>query len=215
MKKKTKASGGEGNARPFSDPEPLYRFLDEVKREELEKISRSEEEKLKTLQERTARERDDFYRREREESTALLSAEETRLARTFEIERRRIVSHVLEKEMERAIDAAGRKIAGEEAFLSRLRKAVDEEVAADTGVRKMYIAPGDLSVKDILPGGGIDIEHDSSIVYGGAIVEKDNGELVNLTLDRLLFRMRDTIRLEVIHLLKEEGVWEQLEGLHE
>ena len=53
--RKRKDSGAVDDARPFSDPGALYRFLEEVKRDELEKISRSEEEKLSSLQERIER----------------------------------------------------------------------------------------------------------------------------------------------------------------
>lgn len=201
-----------------SDPGSLRQYLEDVLREELGTVGRERQKQLNDIEQKYEMELQNFRREETAKAETLLAAEKDKISRTFDLQRRRAVAEEIENLIQQVIRDAAKSLSNSEEFTEKISPLVSEEVSSGDVIVKILFAPGDDVMKKKIASlmkKKIDFEEDYSIRYGGLILVKKSGEMINLTVDRLIFRMQDALRLEMMHLFREEGVLAKLEGIND
>lgn len=198
------------------DTGPLLEYLHDTVERDLAKIRREAAAIEREAEEALARRIEAFRREEEQKAGEILAREEERLARTFQLEVRRIVSRAIEELFEETIALAAKGAGRGGALAGKIITLINDAASPGDEVTVM-VAPGDESLKKTIAGKGgvkVKIVEDQSIRYGGAILKTGTGPLLNLTIDRILFRKKEALRLEMMSLLRERGVLAELEEMY-
>ncbi len=199
-----------------SDTSSILAYLEETLENETARIRTERARQDKELADRLKRDLDKFRKEERQKAEKLIEAEKERLSRTFKIEGRRIISRLMEELFEEIIAEAAEQAGKDEAAFKRIITAV-REAAVDGKEVKVIIAPGDEPLRNAVEDlhiKGVVVAEDSEIRSGGAVISFGGNSVLNLTIERLLFRKKELLRLEMMTLLREEGVLKKLEEIY-
>jgi len=199
-----------------SDPSSILAYLEETLENETGRIRDERARQEKELEEKLTMNLDAFMEEEKEKAGKTLAAEKERLSRTFELEGRRIISRLMEELFEEIIKEAAEQAGRSEETFQRIITAVGE-AAAGGGEIKVAIAPGDEPLRKAIHAlkiKGVTVAEDPAIRSGGAVISSGGDSVLNMTIERLLFRKKESLRLEMMTLLREEGLLTKLEELY-
>jgi len=199
-----------------SNPSSILAYLEETLENETARIRAEGARQEKDLEEKLMRDLENFRKEEKQKAEEIIGAEKERLSRTFELEGRRIISRLMEELFEDIIKEAAEQAGKDEATFQRIVSAV-KEAASGGGEIRVTISPGDEALKkaiQVLKIKGVTVTEDSAIRSGGAVISSGGDSVLNLTIERLLYRKKELLRLEMMTLLQEEGMLTKLEELY-
>lgn len=188
-------------------------------REESERIIRATKEKerseIKQLEEACAKEIDDFRKKTEAETAEKIAEELSKLENKDTLERKkfklRAVEDFITHIVEDAVEEVRHNNPRYKTFLLDAAVQAAEQIQDKVTV---YVRGNDRvfesEMTEALKGAGsnrnIVIQEDKKIKWGGCIVHDEaGGKLFNNSVERIYFRKSQTIRREVMRLLKERG----------
>lgn len=198
------------------DPSSILAYLEETLENETRRIRDERARLAKELEEKLKRNLDSFRKEEKQKAEKTLGLEKERLSRTFELEERRIISRLMEELFESIIKEAAEQAGKAEVTFQRVIAAVTEAGSGE-GQVIVFIGPGDEPLRkkiQALKIKGVTVAEDPAIRNGGAVISFGGDSVLNLTTGRLLFRKKESLRLEMMTLLREEGLLTKLEELY-